>query len=168
VEVIPKYGKWAPALIPLAFLALNTVFASVTTQLTNLLNAIGKIKVTFKLMIMWTVLTWALVPILSIKFGVIGAAMAYALVGASSVIAIYIARKYVKFSLSDSVLGPGVAAAIMSVTLLLVKNLLPTNLMAVWILIIVGAVSYFLAIYLIVGVSIIADVKKSFSTLFSK
>ena len=44
VEIIPKYQKWEPALIPLGLIAVNSVFAAVTTQLTNLLNSIGKIK----------------------------------------------------------------------------------------------------------------------------
>ena len=90
VEIIPRYDKWEPALIPLFLISINTIFAAATTQLTNLLNAIGKIKTTFKLMIMWTVLTWAFIPVLAIKYGVNGAALGYALVGSSSIIAIYI------------------------------------------------------------------------------
>jgi hypothetical protein len=57
---------------------------------------------------MWTILTWAFVPILAIKFSVIGAAVGYSLVGASSVIAIFIAKKYVNFSITDSMIKPAV------------------------------------------------------------
>ncbi|OGM72860.1 hypothetical protein A3H19_05875, partial [Candidatus Woesebacteria bacterium RIFCSPLOWO2_12_FULL_39_9] len=53
IKIIPRYEKWEPALFPLALISINTLFAAATTQLTNLLNAIGKIKVTFKLMVMW-------------------------------------------------------------------------------------------------------------------
>ncbi|MFI5241328.1 MAG: oligosaccharide flippase family protein, partial [Microgenomates group bacterium] len=55
IGIIPKYNQWLPAVVPLTFLAVNVLFAAVTTQLTNLLNAIGKIKITSLLMVMWTV-----------------------------------------------------------------------------------------------------------------
>src|SRR3989344_3264428 len=41
MQVIPQYQKWSEAIIPLYFLSVNTVFAVVSTQLTNLFNAIG-------------------------------------------------------------------------------------------------------------------------------
>lgn len=168
VQIIPRYEKWAPALIPLGLIAINTVFAAVTTQLTNLLNSIGRVKTTFKLMVMWTVLTWALVPVLAIKYGVSGAAAAYALVGTSSIIAIYVARLYVKFSLANSVFRPAIAAILMSGVLVAVRSQLPVRLSSVGILIVLGSFSYFLAIYFLVGSSIVKDVKKSFQTLFSR
>lgn len=168
VKIIPRYEKWEPALIPLFLISVNTIFAAATTQLTNVLNAIGKIKVTFKLMIMWTVLTWIFVPGLAIKFGVNGAALGYALVGTSSVVAIYIVRRLVKFSLLDSVFRPVFAAAIMGAPLLIVRKVLPINLFSVWILIGLGITIYTLTIYLIVGPSIVSDVKKGFRTLLSK
>ena len=52
VDIIPRYEKWRPALVPLYIIGIDTLFAASTTQLTNLLNAIGKIKITFKLMVM--------------------------------------------------------------------------------------------------------------------
>ncbi|MCH7730113.1 oligosaccharide flippase family protein [Patescibacteria group bacterium] len=168
VEVIPRYGKWTPALIPLGLIAINTTFAAATTQLTNLLNAIGKIKYTFRLMIMWTVLTYALVPGLALKFGINGAAFGYALVGLSSVVAIYVTRRFVAFSLKDGVFKPALAAALMGVTLLFIRRLLPVNFMAVWVLVGTGILIYIISIYLTVGASIIDDVKKSFKTLFNR
>lgn len=168
VKIIPRYEKWEPALIPLFLISINTVFAAATTQLTNLLNAIGKIKTTFKLMIMWTVLTWIFVPGLAIKFGINGAALGYALVGASSVVAIYIVRRVVKFSLLDGVFRPVFAAAIMGAFLLIVRKVLPIDLFSVWILIGLGVIVYTLTIYLVVGPSIVSDVKKGFRTLLSR
>lgn len=168
VQIIPRYEKWTPALIPLMFIGINTVFAAVTTQLTNLLNSIGKIKITFKLMIMWTVLTWVFIPALAMKFGINGAAAGYALVGSSSIIAIYIARQYVKFSLSEAVHRPGFASIIMGIALFFIKRFLPISLPSVWLLIGLGTVIYVLAIYLLVGSSIVDDVKRSIKMFFSR
>jgi O-antigen/teichoic acid export membrane protein len=168
IKIIPRYEKWEPALIPLFLISINTIFAAATTQLTNLLNAIGKIKITFKLMIMWTVLTWIFVPGLAIKFGINGAALGYAIVGTSSIVAIYIVRRFVKFSLLDGVFKPIFAAAIMGVFLLIVRKVLPINLISVGVLIGSGVIFYTLTIYLIVGPSIVSDAKKGFKALISK
>lgn len=163
VDIIPRYGKWTPALIPLYLICFNSIFAATTTQLTNLLNSIGKIKITFGLMIMWTVLTWVFLPILALKFGVNGAALGYSLVGLSSVVAIYIAKKYVNFSLIESVLRPLSASLIMLIVLMIVRHFLTSSLISLGILILVGVVIYAISIYLIVGISIVTDVKKSLS-----
>ena len=168
VAIIPRYEKWGPALIALSLIGINTIFAAVTTPLTNLLNAIGKIKITFKLMIMWTVLTWLLVPALALKYGINGAALGYALVGGSSVIAVYIARRFVKFSLLESVIRPLAASLVMAIALFFVRGFVPSSLTSVWFLIALGIAIYAVSIYLIIGVSIVSDVKRSISTFFSK
>ena len=168
VRVIPRYEKWLPAVIPLTFIGINTFFAATTTQLTNLLNSIGKIKVTFKLMIMWTVLTWVLVPILAIKYGVNGAAFGYSVVGFSSIIAIFIARQYVRFSLIDSAFKPALSAIVMGILLYLLRGYLPQNMKSVIILIVIGIVIYLSLSFVLIGQSLVTDIKKSVSTLLGK
>ncbi|KKP48284.1 MAG: Polysaccharide biosynthesis protein [Candidatus Woesebacteria bacterium GW2011_GWA1_33_30] len=168
VELVPKYNKWVVALTPLLFISINYAFASATTQLTNLLNAIGKIKITFYLMIMWTTLTWVLIPFLAIKFGVNGAAVGYSLVGLSSVVAVYIAKKYVNFSISDSMIKPLMASIIMFVTLVFVRKFLDVSFYSLGILVLVGVISYSASIISMVGSSLLEDVKKSLKTIFNR
>ena len=168
VKIIPRYEKWEPALIPLFLVSVNVFFAAATTQLTNLLNAIGKIKTTFKLMIMWTVLTWVLIPYLAYRSGVNGAALGYALVGASSVVAIYIARKAVPFSLWNGVGKPAMAALLMGIVLLIARSLLTVSLSSVAVMVILGGGVYFAASYILVGRSLVEDVKKSIKNLKGK
>jgi O-antigen/teichoic acid export membrane protein len=168
VQVIPKYGKWTPALIPLMFIGINCFFAAITTQLTNLLSSIGKIKTTFKLMVMWTILTWIFVPFLAYKFGINGAAFGYSIVGASSIVAIVVAKRAVKFSLMDSAVKPGFSAFLMGGVLLIVRRFLPVSFNSVWIMMAVGAFTYGISIFSLVGVSLLSDVKKGLATLFSR
>ena len=168
IEIIPRYEKWRPALIPLSLISINTIFAASTTQLTNLLNAVGKIKTTFKLMVMWTVLTWLFVPYLAIKYSVNGAALGYALVGASSVVAIYIVRKIVPFSLYRSVFTPAIAAFVMGVVLLLIRGYVPISMFSVWLLGGVGMCVYMIVMYILVGLSIFHDAKKGIKAIFSR
>ncbi|KKQ91864.1 MAG: Polysaccharide biosynthesis protein [Microgenomates group bacterium GW2011_GWC1_39_7b] len=168
VRVIPRYSQWIPALVPIIFISINFVFAAATTQLTNLLNAIGKIKITFYLMVMWTALTWALVPVLAIKFDVVGAAIGYSLVGASSVVAIFITKKYINFSITDSMIKPAVGAVVMGAVLLMLRGFLPTSLVSMEILIVTGMAIYATSMISMMGLSLIEDAKKSFKTIFNR
>lgn len=168
VEIIPRYDKWQPALIPLIFIGVNTLFASVTTQMTNVLNAIGKIKVTFKLMVMWSLLTWIFVPVLAMKFGIVGAAAGYAIVGSSSIIALVVVRKYVKYSLITSVFKPLISSFVMFTLLLVLRNVFPPGLTYFWILLIIGGLTYLFFSLILLGSSFKSDVKKSFEIIFSR
>jgi O-antigen/teichoic acid export membrane protein len=155
-------------LIPIIFISINFAFASATTQLTNLLNAIGKIKITFYLMIMWTVLSWLLIPVLSIKFGVIGASIGYSLVGASSVVAIIIAKKYVNFGIVDSIIKPLIGTTVMGVVLLFVRKFLDVSVNSMLILGLVGVLVYGSSMVSMMGATLIEDAKKSYKTIFNK
>jgi O-antigen/teichoic acid export membrane protein len=168
VSVVPRYNQWIPALIPLIFISINFLFAAATTQLTNMLNAIGKIKITFYLMIMWTTLSWIFIPLLSVKFGVIGASLGYSLVGASSIIAILIAKKYVNFSITDSMIKPAIGAFVMGIILIIAKRFLPVSVNSMIVLAILGVVIYSTSMLSMMGLSLVADVKKSLHTLMNR
>lgn len=160
VSIIPKYGKWQPALAALSILTINTLLASVNTPLVNALNAIGKIKITFRLMVMWTILTWIFVPGLGYLYGLNGAAAGYSLVGVSAVIAIYIVMKYIPVNLWKSIGSPSIAAVIMSVFLIIGKIYLPWSWISVFILGFVSLSVYAILLFVLVGPSIWEDVKK--------
>ncbi|MBP9817919.1 oligosaccharide flippase family protein, partial [Candidatus Shapirobacteria bacterium] len=117
IMAIPKYTKWLPAVLPLYFYALNAGLAAVTTPLTNAFNAVGKISITTKLMIMWTVLTWIFYPLLSYRYGYMGTAVATLIVGSSSIIVWLISQKVFKLNVFYSILHPTIASLIMATCL---------------------------------------------------
>lgn len=168
IKIIPRYNQWTPALIPIVFISINFAFAAATTQLTNLLNAIGKIKITFYLMIMWTTLTWAFIPFLSIKFGVVGASIGYSLVGASSLMAIYITKKYVNFSLTNSIIKPLIGSIIMGVVLIIARSFLPFSINSMIVLSVLGVIVYSTSMLSMMGLSLVEDIKRSMKTLLNK
>lgn len=168
VNVVPRYNHWTPALIPLIFVSINFLFAAATTQLTNLLNAIGKIKITLYLMIMWTVLSWVFIPLLAMKFGVTGASVGYALVGSSSIIAIAVARKYVNFSLTDSMIKPLIGASVMGLILVIVRRFLPVNTTSMAVLALLGLIVYGASMLTMMGLTLLEDAKRSVRTLLSR
>lgn len=144
VQIIPKYIKWSPAIFALSVLTITSGLAAVTTPLTNTLNAIGKITLTFKLMIMWTVLTWLFVPPLALLYGVNGAAVGFTLVGLSSVVALYFVSKHVDINYLQSIGKPIFASALMGICVFIVKNIIPVSWLQVIITIVASFVSYLL------------------------
>lgn len=146
IEIFPKYNKWSPGLDALAILSITSGLAAVTTPLTNIFNAIGKISLTFKLMVMWTVLTWLFVPVFAITYGVTGAAIGFTLVGLSSVVALILATKYIEINYLKVVGKPLLASIITAVVLFIVRGLLPVSIMQVILMVLSGLVSYILAI----------------------
>jgi O-antigen/teichoic acid export membrane protein len=118
-EVIPQYQKWQPALLALAFFCINIAWSAVSTPMTNTLNAIGEISVTLKLMLFWTTLTWVLTPLGVILFGATGIAIASALVASTSVITIYLIKRYLPIRFIDQVWRQLAAASLMGSMLML-------------------------------------------------
>lgn len=168
INVFPLYQKWSPAIIPLSLFSIGVLFAAVSTQLTVMLSSIGRITTVSKLMIMWSVLTLTLVPILARSGGVNGAALGYTIVHASSVVAIVIARKYVRFSLMESIGYTGIATFGMAAILITLRLLLADTLLNMVFEIIVGGTSYLAIIYLFKGKELTTDVKKFVSSIRKK
>ena len=163
IHIIPEYSKWEIALVALYLFIINSVFAALTTPLTNALNAIGKIKVVFKLMVMWTALTWIIYPFLALKYGVNGVALGAAIVSLSSIIAIVIAKHYLVFAFLRSIYKPTLSSILMGLLILTLSRFLRESILTVFVLIGTGAIFYFGLIYLMVGKQLIVDMKKLFS-----
>lgn len=167
VEIIPKYDKWQPALLALGFYGINAAWAAVTTPLTNLLNAVGKIGVTFKLMIMWTAISWLLVPGMAILAGVNGAAAGAAVVGTTSVVAILVVRQHIVFDLAGSTGKPLLAAFLMGSVLLFLRTFMPASFASVVLLIAIGTAVYAIATYLL-SPGIVSESRKIIHALRNK
>lgn len=94
-QVIDKYDKWEPAIPSFIFFTLSVGWAAISTPLINTLNAIGKIKQTLRLMVLWTSLTWILTPVLMWWLGFNGVALAAFLISFTSVLSIKLINKFI-------------------------------------------------------------------------
>jgi len=149
VAHLPKYTKWQPALLALAFYGINTIFSSVSITLTNTLNATGKVKTTLKLMVMWTTLTWVLTPLSIYLWGYNGVAVASALTASSSLIAFYIVKRIVDIKLLPQILPPAVGSLIMFVAIYFIAGIFATSLLNTLAICGLGAIIYFAIMMLI-------------------
>mgnify|MGYP001581860057 FL=1 len=160
IKIIPKYTKWEPALLALGLYCFNSAWASVSTPLTSTLNALGKVKINTYLMLMWTALTWGLVPYFASRFGYNGVALATAIIALSSLVPIIIVKRLTHFSLLNSVAKPLISTLIMSSVSYLMTQVLAPTLINLIINIIVSGLVFSLSIYLIARNQLTTDGRK--------
>lgn len=110
ISIIPRYGKWEPAVLSFYLFAVASAVASLSTPLTNALNALGHIKTTLKLMILWTTLTWVLTVVLLPLLGFNAVAFSLLLITTTLILVVLLAQRAVPFSFRTSVQVPFFAA----------------------------------------------------------
>lgn len=157
INLIPKYTKWEPALLSLAFFAINAALSSVSTPLVNALNAIGKIKTTLYLMVFWTVSTWILTPIFIIYYGFNGVAMASAFISLSIVIVIYVVRRFINFNLLKATGYPFLSTILMGIFIYFVSPFVVKGIPSLIFMILVSAMLYFLCIFALARKEVLSD-----------
>ncbi len=108
-------SKWLPALPLIYLFAVNVFWAALSTSFTNFLNAVGKIGITLKLMVMWTILEWSLVPLLTLNYNIYGVPLAQAIISFTSLIPIIIVTRMVKINIISQVWRPLTASIMMGV-----------------------------------------------------
>ncbi len=157
INLIPKYIKWEPALVSLALFSFSAALSSVSTPLTNALNAIGKIKTTLYLMVFWTISTWVLTPVLIGIYGFNGVGLASALISTSLFLVIYLVRKHINFQVVGVVSYPLISSLIMGGFLYFLNPVVIKGIFSLFFMIFVGAVIYFLCVFLFARKQILSD-----------
>ena len=114
VVFVDTYGKWQPAALSFAFFSLSIGWSAISTPLTNLLNAIGKIDKTLKLMLMWTGLTWILTPPLILWVGYNGVAISALVISFSSIFAVWMVKRELKINILSQIWPQLVAGLLMA------------------------------------------------------
>lgn len=142
MKIVPKYQKWQQA-IPLLYLfALSAIFSSYSSPLTNFFNSIGQIKKTFYLMIFWTIFTWILTPILTLKLGIYGFPLTLLILSSTFVYVIYLAKKMIQFNFFNQVYPSLLSTLIMAFIIYLFLKVPLFPLLSLFGGIILGIISY--------------------------
>lgn len=159
VEVVGR-DKWGPT-IPLVYLfSFATFWASISTTYTNVFNAVGQIRITFKLMVMWVVLEWLLTPMLVLSMGYVGVGMASAIISFSSIVTIIYMRNIAPIRLLNAIGKPLGAAIIMGIVLFPIARMLTTSKLSIIPLAIIGASIYGLIMLLADRERLLREVKE--------
>ncbi len=135
-------SKWQPALPLIYLFGTGAFFATLSSPFTNFLNATGRIKITLKLMVMWTVLEWALSPILTIYFGFLGVGIASAAISVTSIIPIFVIKKIVDIKIIKNIWKPMFASLVMAIFAFFLSNIFVYNFFSLSLVVIVSATFY--------------------------
>ncbi|MCX6782590.1 MAG: oligosaccharide flippase family protein [Candidatus Levybacteria bacterium] len=150
ISFMPKWqNKWEPALLSLTFFSLNALVSSMSGILVNVLDATGRVKTTLKLMILWTILTWIFTWIGIFIFGYNGVAIASFIITLTIFITIRLVREKIQFRFYHSVYKPFLASLIMAMLTYLGTIFFVTNLLSLFLVIIVSVLIYGVCIFLL-------------------
>ena len=161
IYIVPRYEKWEPALISFYLFAVASAIASLSTPLTNALNAVGRIKTTLKLMILWTVSTWVLTVLFINLFGFHGVAMALFAITGTVWLVIRLVKTITPFSFWKSVRWPFLGALAQGCLYVILLSSFPSTM--AWLAAIgsSGVILYGAILWILEGVRI-RDIRRNF------
>lgn len=163
IRYFPKWhNKWEPAIFSLTFFCLNAIISSFSNILVNVLDATGRVKVTLKLMVIWTILTWILTPLAIFFYGYNGVSLASFLITLTIIFTIYLVKKVVDFNFLQSVYKPFTASMVMAVSIYFLSKSIIVNLFSISYVIIIGGLIYSILLYILAGKELIKDIKSIF------
>ena len=122
VSLIPYYEKWLPALPSFYLFVIASAVAGISTPVLNALNAIGKIGVSLKFMILWTLMQWTIAPILILTVGFNGFAITTVIMTLTTVFVVRIAQRSVPFSVIKNIVPSCVAGIGMGLVMVVLKQ----------------------------------------------
>ena len=161
-----KSDKWLPALTTLIFFLLAAVPVFITTTYTNALYALGRPKVVLRLMVLYTVLTWAIgVPLIR-WVGYSGIAITVSIITYLTIpLVIHEINKLVSLDTWEMVKRPLLASVIMGAATYLGVATFVSSLLTLVLAIILGGLLYCVLVYAIDHKMLKAELAKVWHTL---
>ncbi|MFA6533092.1 MAG: oligosaccharide flippase family protein [Patescibacteria group bacterium] len=162
VELIPKYQKWQPALPIFYIFCLSSLFSSYSTPFINLFNALGKVKISFTFMLIWTAMVWVLTTFLTSLFNYYGFPVAQLILSSTFILVIWQAKKLLSFNFIKSTYRPIVSASIMGCAITIMKMYFPITYISLAADVLIGSILYFTVLLLLFKINLINEVRSLF------
>ena len=153
-------NKWEPAIFSLIFFCLNAAVSSLSGILVNVLDATGKVKITLRLMIIWTALIWILTPILIFLYGYNGVSVASFLVTTTIAFTVFLVKKIVDFRFLQSIYKPIIATIFMGVVVYTSSQMFVKDSLSLLFVILTGGLIYMLSLFLLAKEELISGLKQ--------
>lgn len=142
------YAKWNMGLISFYLFSISALLASLSSPLVQVLNAMGKAKTTFSLMLMWTILTWLLIPVLVHRIGFNGVALSAVIIAATAFLPAVIIKRYVAFSFVKPIGKSSISTVVMGLSMYTILHITAGSLFGVIFSVVAGIGIYFSLMYL--------------------
>ncbi len=157
VHIIPKYSKWAPALPLLYIFCISAFFASFSSPLINLINSLGKAKIPFMFMVIWTVFTWIFTPLLTHYFGYYGFPITVMIISLTSVFVVKKAQEYVPFHIWASIYKPFFSTVAMGAVMMFTRQFYIHTLLGMVLTGASGACTYLFVLFFVFKINIMKE-----------
>ena len=161
IKFYPNWiNKWEPAIFSIVFFCLNAAVSSVSGILVNVLDATGKVKVTLRLMVLWTVLIWILTPIFIHLYGYNGVSIASFLVATTIVYTVYLVKKIISFKFLPSIIKPLTSSFLMATSVYILSNVFVGDFLSLIFVILIGALVYTISLFILCGKELRRDLAR--------
>lgn len=162
VDLVPKYSKWIPALPLFYLLCVAAFLSSFSSPFMNMFNALGKVKISFIFMVIWTVSTWIFTPLFSTLFGYYGFPLTQVILACVFVAVVYKAKKTISFSFIQPIYKQIISAVLMGIIIFCLKLILPVTFISTAGITIIGGLTYITVIFTVFKIDIIKEIKLLF------
>lgn len=152
-------SKWQPAIPSFYLFAFSTFWAVISTTFTNVLNAVGQIKTTLKLMIFWTIATWVLTPTLVFFYGFIGVGIASFIISFTSIITIILVKRFIVVRVIDAIFLPALSSFLMGFGVYFISLYFVRDYLSLILTILSGILFYFLLVFLFGKERLLSELK---------
>jgi PST family polysaccharide transporter len=160
IKFYPNWNKWEPAIFSIVFFCLNAAVSSLSGILVNVLDATGKVKITLRLMVLWTILIWALTPMLIHLYGYNGVSVASFLVTTTIVYTAYLVKKIITFKFLPSIVKPLASSFLMTIAIYILSNTFVGDFLSLIFVILIGALVYAISLFMLCGKELREDLAR--------
>lgn len=151
------HNKWEPAVFSIVFFCLNAAVSSLSGILVNVLDATGRVKITLRLMVIWTVLIWIFTPLFIYFYGYNGVSIASFLVTTTIIYTIYLVKKIVEFKFISSIVKPLISTLLMTIAVYILSNFFAKDFLSLVFVILMGGLVYLVCLFVFSGKELRAD-----------
>lgn len=161
--------KWMSALPVFYLLCVSTMWASISTTFTNTLFAIGQSKIVLRYMIIWTILTWTLIPLCVYLYNdIIGVGIAQAIIACTSIGVIIETKRFVDVKIINTISRQFIFSAIMGMVVYFYATMFVVNLWMLFTAILLGGIVYTSLLLLFMKDRTYSELQKLSNIFFKK
>ena len=128
----------------------------------NLFNALGKVKISFMFMLVWTGMVWVLTTILTSLFNYYGFPVAQLILSSTFILVIWQAKKLLPFNFIKSTYKPLISSIIMGCVITITQIYFPITYISVIATVLIGSSLYFTVLLLLFKINLINEVRSLF------
>ena len=148
IDIVPRYEKWYPALFSFYLFCLSSLLSTITGPLTNVFNSTGHVKKTLVFMVVWTVMTWTIIPAMIPTFGFNAVALGMFIISLSVIVIAYLAKRLTHITYRYSIGKPLLTAIPLAVYLLVISLLPVSGVLQIALLLLGGGSVWALTVYI--------------------